>query len=1113
MAVNSLFSRLDNFFSGFEENDSALYDPQTETLRGWSWECDREAKLTSCSAEVKNILNISETDFIGQTIFSFALHENSTGVFESALFGDVFPIEIDVDYILANEDTLPTRVQIFSPLLANGKKIGWRGFTQILSKDALPSIPARLETPETNLQPFTSKPVVIQETSITPKSGKKKRTGFLSFPSKPASEPLWNETGKLILKSDQNVVFGGASISHPVTIGDAVSGSLEILDSNPNRKWSKENQLLVQEVAAQLSLALENAQLYSTVQRELGERVRAEKETLKRNQDLASLNQVGQQLNTLTNRKDIFSYLENIIPQMIENPNLTIAIMSDDGERISFPVSIINSEKVYQQERLLSPGPINYVLEFRRPLLINSPSEYHQYIKENTPSAPPRSLLAVPMIVSEKNLGAILLENFEKESAFSDIDLELLSTIATQAATSLENAYLFQEMSDALTTVEIRSRYQEFAAKGVAALTEFGTKALPDFLEMLGKASNASRVYFAEIQTDEAGQYWHANTCWQDGNILEQMPIDKIIHMPVALYNRWAKDLVENGLSTGTVATLPSSERILLEAQNIHSTLLLAVPGQSQTPSFLGFDQLETLREWQYEEIYALQVAANALSNTLAREDLLDQLQTSLDETEQLYNTSHRLALANDFQEMIAALTQDIKNSNINRGALLTFEYDEQEKPTTMAVTATWYSGRGTPAPDIDTQLDPETFQRYFLTPAPNYYNDISSIYLDDKAKEFFNANNICSLAILPLWVSKKQIGTLLLASEEMHKFSPREKRTLPPLVDQMAIAVENQHLFDQTEEALEDTATLYMISNKIAQASLLSEHLTIIGENLLPLKADQASIVLVTERTEGRIEELTVVGVYDKKTGYRKASFNIKSVDFPIVSSIEANPLTIPDVKNSSLDPISKDTLLKSKLRSICWVPMKSAGKLLGFINVSAERPVEFPEVDIRLLEAAGNGIAVALERQNFVVEAERRALELKTAAELARDTTGELTLDILLPRFINLLCERFNFHNASIYLMDETSDFISIRESTSDILKQTTRLAVGSNSLVGQTSAQGQPLLSNNLLEGPYELHKPILPETRAELCTPMKIGDRTIGVLDIQSTRFGAFADNDI
>ncbi len=297
---------------------------------------------------------------------------------------------------------------------------------------------------------------------------------------------------------------------------------------------------------------------------------------------------------------------------------------------------------------------------------------------------------------------------------------------------------------------------------------------------MLGKASNASRVYFAEIQTDEAGQYWHAIANWQDESIPHQIPDDKIIHIPVALYEHWKKDLVERGQSAGTVKSLPSPERVLLEAQNIRSTLLLAVPGQNQIPSFIGFDQLDSYREWQYEEIYALQVAANALSNTLAREDLLDQLQVSLDETEQLYNTSHRLALANNFQDMIAALTQDMKNSNINRGALITFEYDMQGKPTSMQVTANWHNGKGSPPPEMGTNLDPEIFQRYFLTPAPNYYDDMTALHLDDKVKERFTDYDFGALAVLPLWVSKKQIGSLLLASDDAHKFSPREKRTFP---------------------------------------------------------------------------------------------------------------------------------------------------------------------------------------------------------------------------------------------------------------------------------------------------------------------------------------------
>ena len=1116
MPTNPILSRLESFFSSYEDDNTRPDIFQSKSLQGWRWECDSDAKITSCSAEMEEILNIPESDIIGQTLHSFAIHEDSRKKLKSALFGDAFPADIDIDYIPANGNVLKTRVQIFSPLLANGKKVGWRGYTQLLSDDDLASPTILRDDPLNILQSNIAKPAqqIKPAQPVVLPQAKKKNTGLLPQITKATASPQWSETGKIVHKTVPATDSYGIAISHPVAIGDSMTGVLEILDANPNRKWSKENQLLVQEVAAQLSLALENAQLYSTVQSELGERVRAQKETQQRNQDLASLNQIGQQLNALTNSEDIFAYLKEIIPQLISAPNLTIAVANNETGNLSFPVSMINFEEAFQQDRPIFPGPIKYILDFRQPLLIHSRNEYHQYLSsENETANPPHSLLAAPMIVSEKSYGVILLENFESENQFTEIDLELLSTIATQAATSLENAYLFQEMSEALTTVEIRSRYQEFAAKGVAILTEFGTKSLPEFLEMLGKASNASRVYFAEIETDEAGQYWHAVACWQDDSIPNPIPEDKIIHIPVALYEHWKTDLIERSQSSGTSKSLPSPERVLLEAQSIRSTLLLAVPGQNQIPSFIGFDQVDSYREWQYEEIYALQVAANALSNTLAREDLLEQLQVSLDETEQLYNTSHRLALANSLQDMIAALTQDLKNSNINRGALITFEYDMSGKPTSMQVTANWHNGKGNPPPEMDAKLDPEIFQRYLLTPAPNYYDDISALHLDDKVRESFDAHHFGALAVLPLWVSKKQIGSLLLASDDAHKFSPREKRTFPPLVDQMAIAVENQRLFRQTEEALSDTATLYNISNEIAQASTLSDHLKIIGVTLIPLEAKQVSIVLVSERVEERIEELTVAGVFDRETGYRETPLKIKASDLPIVSNIITNTLTIPDVRNSDLDPASKKTLLNSGLESVCWIPMRSAGQLMGFINVSADRPVEFPKDDIRIIEAAANGIAVALERQNFVLEAERRALELQTAAELARDTTGELTLDILLPRFINLLCERFDFQFASIYLMDNANEYISIRESTSGVLKQTPRLAVGSNSLVGQAAAQGHHLMVNNILESPFEFHKTILPETRSELCIPMKLGERIVGVLDIQSTRFGAFTANDI
>ena len=105
-----------------------------------------------------------------------------------------------------------------------------------------------------------------------------------------------------------------------------------------------------------------------------------------------------------------------------------------------------------------------------------------------------------------------------------------------------------------------------------------------------------------------------------------------------------------------------------------------------------------------------------------------------------------------------------------------------------------------------------------------------------------------------------------------------------------------------------------------------MRDHLNIIGVTLLPLQANQVSIVLVTERVEDRIEELTVAGVFERENGYHDSNLIIKISELPIVANISTNTLTIPDVRNSTMDPASQKTLLNSGLESVCWIPMRSA-------------------------------------------------------------------------------------------------------------------------------------------------------------------------------------------
>src|SRR5574339_173113 len=54
-------------------------------------------------------------------------------------------------------------------------------------------------------------------------------------------------------------------------------------------------------------------------------------------------------------------------------------------------------------------------------------------------------MASVPIISSDRFLGDISIDNFERENAFGESELRLLTTIAASLGTALENARLFDE--------------------------------------------------------------------------------------------------------------------------------------------------------------------------------------------------------------------------------------------------------------------------------------------------------------------------------------------------------------------------------------------------------------------------------------------------------------------------------------------------------------------------------------------------------------------------------------------------------------------------------------------------------------------------------------------
>ncbi len=1103
MSKKQIYSRLNALFSDLEDQPAQSPITQQEQW-SWEWDCDFAGQYTFASEAVGNQLGIAARQWSGQPVTEFALDVQSREKIKAAISGSTFPIDLELVYICTNADLLPARVFI------RKTEIGFHGMVKAMGKPF--ADPARKSAKRQPSEPAPAKENV---------SGFDTNRQSLATPKQDVRTSVERSGGnghKALSPAIVTDAFAN-KIHAPFKVGDQSTAILEVVaEGNTRRKWSEDERLLVQEVAAQLALALENARLYSVVQQELSERIRAEQEILQRNYDLAILNQIGQEISAINNEYEIFQVVYQTVGQLVDNRNLTLALWDSYSKELSFPLVSKKGEIVSLPARPASNGIIEHIINTRTTLLIaNRATAILQDLGIDLPNHIPASLLALPLITGDRVIGAMLLENFEIENAFTEIHTNLLSTLATQLTTALENARLFHDIRSALEAIEIRERYQSNVGKAVATLSETGTQSLPSVLQAVAEAALCSRIYYAQLEEDDRGQYWHSIADWIDPAMdPELFDKSKILHMPTALFSHWASVLREKSHLALPDQEMSKAEREYLESQGIESMLLFAVPGKHSIPNIMVFEQLNAKRTWLYEEINVLSVAADAISNTIVREDLLDQVQASLDETENLYNASHKLALASDMQEMVAAIALGLRSPVINRGVLILMDSDMSGKVSRMTVEANWYSGHGTPPPPVGTEYVASVYSRFFMQPSAVFHEDVSDPRVETGLRDVANQQNIRSLAILPLWSGKRQIGVLLLESEEKHHFSGREIRSYPPLVDQMAIAVENQRLFNQTQTALSETEHLYQISSSIAQARDAQDLVTLIGIKAMPNGADRTTLVIVNQNNEGEISEFEVVGYYDAGTQYRKLGIHLPASALPFARSIGAEPVIFSDILHSGLDQDSKATLQQLSMIAACFIPLRSAGRLTGMIIASASQVSNFKPEEIRSLQVTGTGIAVALEKQRLLMEAQRRALQLQATAEIARDTTSTLSLDPLLERIVNLLNERFNFYHAAIYLLDESGSFAMIREGTGDAGKQMKaqryRYPVGSRSIIGEVALHGVPIVVGNLLNNPgYQLN-PLLPQTRSEIALPLKLNNRVIGVLDIQSNQLNAFIEEE-
>lgn len=195
------------------------------------------------------------------------------------------------------------------------------------------------------------------------------------------------------------------------------------------------------------------------------------------------------------------------------------------------------------------------------------------------------------------------------------------------------------------------------------------------------------------------------------------------------------------------------------------------------------------------------------------------------------------------------------------------------------------------------------------------------------------------------------------------------------------------------------------------------------------------------------------------------------------------------------------------------------AAGHLEERIPVQGLEEFRFLARTFNNMASELQNLYVGLERlvAQRTAELARRTAQLEAAAQVARGAAEIRDLDTLLNETVRLISDRFGFYHAGIFLVDEAGEYAVLRAASSEggrrMLARGHRLAVGKVGIVGYVAGTGKPRIALDVGADAVFFDNPDLPLTRSEMAVPLKVGERVIGVLDVQSVEPEAFTEEDV
>jgi GAF domain-containing protein len=533
------------------------------------------------------------------------------------------------------------------------------------------------------------------------------------------------------------------------------------------------------------------------------------------------------------------------------------------------------------------------------------------------------------------------------------------------------------------------------------------------------------------------------------------------------------------------------------------------------------------------EDADLLQTISDQAGSAVQNAQNLETARVSQEVSQQLFRIGRLISLATNPEEIFKAVIDGLKGTPYIVTIL-------QSGATSLSIVGFYdpVNPQGGQSPVAEINETPETLSHLIPSTSPVVVKvEAGLVRLPAGIRQYLDTVGGKVVAFLPLRQGDRTLGALMLASRDENAITPSSIRPLTPIAESINSALERLELLHSTTDRLNELGTLNRISQSISQALDIQGLFEIVHEQIRNAMGDLDVIISLYE--PGR-DLLTFPYAF---VGGESATLDPMPMGDSFYSLVVRNAQPLMLTENIEERASALGVRISGPIpKAWMGIPLVTANQVVGVLVLQdsgqeatlseeelalaktgmyrvgeSHKATRFNESNLRLMTTIATQIASTIRTSTLLSDSERKAVQLQTAAEIARETIGLLDLDQLLSHSISLISERFGFYHSSVFLLDEERKFALLRESTGEAGRQMKarghKLGVGSQSIVGWVTQNARPRVADDVTADPMHQANPLLPATRAELGIPLRIGETVIGALDVQSTTPYAFTADDI